>query len=74
MKCNIVILGLITILFPTYSTEATTKQCNVQSVVDPANELTDQVKSYGARELRALRDVSIMGAPFKVILDVCGAQ
>ena len=62
MKYKIVILGLITILFLTYSAEAATKQFDVQFVVDPTNELTDQVKSYGTRELRALRDVNIIGA------------
>jgi hypothetical protein len=62
MKCKIVIFGLISILFLTYSAEAASKQFDVQFVVPAANDLTDQVKSYGTRELRALHDVKLIGA------------
>jgi hypothetical protein len=62
MKYKYIIFGLISILLQSYNAEAATKQFDVQFVVPAANELTDQVKSYGARELRALHDVKLIGA------------
>ena len=62
MKYKYIIFGLISILLLSYNAEAATKQFDVQFVVPTANELTDQVKSYGTRELRALHDVKLIGA------------
>lgn len=62
MKYKILILGLISILFLTYSAEAADAKFKVQFVVPPWLELADQVKSYGTRELRAIHDVELIGA------------
>jgi hypothetical protein len=68
MKSKMVILGLISILCLTYNVaaaskqEAASKQFDVQFVVPVTNELTNQVKSYGTRELRALHDVKLIHA------------
>jgi hypothetical protein len=62
MKYKYIIFGLISILLLSYNAEAATKQFDVQFVVPATNELTDQVKSYGTRELRALHDVKLIGA------------
>jgi len=62
MKYKYRIFGLISILLLSYNAEAADAKFKVQFVVPAANELTDQVKSYGTRELRALHDVKLVGA------------
>lgn len=62
MKYKYTIFCLISILFLSYNAEAADVKFKVQFAVDPKNELTDQVKSYGTRELRALHDVELIGA------------
>jgi hypothetical protein len=59
---GLAIFSLISILLLCYNAEAATKGFDVQFVVPAANELTDQVKSYGTRELRALHDVKLIDA------------
>jgi len=62
MKYKYIIFALISILLLSYSAEASDAIFKVQFVVPAANEFTDQVKSYGTRELRALHDVKLIDA------------
>src|SRR5262249_20284018 len=60
MNYKMLTLALIGILFLSYTAESAAQQFNVQFNVPAQNELSDEVKSYGAPELRALHDVRII--------------
>jgi hypothetical protein len=60
MKYKYIIFGLISILLLSYNTEAADAKFKISFVVPAKNELTDQVRSYINRELRALHDVELV--------------
>ena len=60
MKYKDVIFGLLSIFVLTFNAEAGGKEFKVQFVVPASNEVTDRVKSYITRELRALHDVEMV--------------
>lgn len=60
MKYKYIIFGLIIILLLPYNAEAADAKFKVLFVVPAKNELTDQVRSYINRELRALHDVELV--------------